>query len=82
MRLALHTGPRREEIAAFPLVYVFDTDKAGRTERNIRIRLDPFDGSGMVTKGSKPRDISVSRQFLTELYRYVTMCGVVMLRGG
>lgn len=72
MRLALHTGLRREEIAAFPLAYVFDPDKAGRTERNLRIRLDPFDGSGMVTKGSKPRDIYVSRKFMAELYRYVT----------
>jgi len=72
MRLALHTGLRREEIAAFPLAYVFDPDKAGRTERNLRIRLDPFDGSGMVTKGSKLRDIYVSRQFMAELFRYVT----------
>lgn len=71
MRLALHTGLRREEIAAFPLAYVFDPDKAGRTERNLRVRLDPFDGSGMVTKGSKPRDIYVSRKFLAELYHYV-----------
>jgi site-specific recombinase XerD len=72
MRLALHTGLRREEIAAFPLAYVFDSEKARRTERNLRIRLDPFDGNGMVTKGSKPRDIYVSRQFMAELYRYVT----------
>lgn len=72
MRLALHTGLRREEIAAFPLTYVFDPDKAGRTERNLRISLDPFDGSGMMTKGSKPREIYVSRQFMAELYRYVT----------
>ncbi len=72
VRLALHTGLRREELASFPLDYVFEPDKAGRTERNLRIRLDPFDGSGMVTKGSKPRDIYVSRQFMAELYRYVT----------
>jgi site-specific recombinase XerD len=72
MRLALYTGLRREEIAAFPLDYVFDPDKAGKTERNLRIRLDPFDGSGMVTKGSKQRDIQVSRQFMADLYRYVT----------
>jgi site-specific recombinase XerD len=72
MRLGLHSGLRREEIAAFPLAYVFDPDKAARTERNLRIRLDPYDGSGMVTKGSKPRDIYVSRQFMAELYRYVT----------
>lgn len=72
MRLALHTGLRREEIATFPLAYVFDPDKAGRTERNLRIPLDPFDGSGMVTKRSKPRYIYVSRKFMAELYRYVT----------
>jgi len=70
--LALHTGMRREEVAAFPLVYVFNPDEAGRTERNLRIRLDPSDGNGMVTKGSKPRDIYVSRKFMAELYRYVT----------
>ncbi|MCY1297059.1 Tyrosine recombinase XerC [compost metagenome] len=72
MRLALHTGLRREEIATFPLAYVFDPDKKGQTERNIRICLDPFDGSGMATKGSKPREIRVSRKFMAELYRYVT----------
>lgn len=72
MRLALHTGLRREEIATFPMAYIFDPDKPTRTERNLSIRLDPFDGSGMMTKGSKPRDIYVSRQFMAELYRYVT----------
>lgn len=72
MRMALHTGLRREEIATFPLAYVFDPEKAVRTERNFRICLDPFDGSGMATKGNKPRDIYVSRQFMAELYRYVT----------
>ncbi|WP_025126773.1 tyrosine-type recombinase/integrase [Pseudomonas sp. PH1b] len=72
IRLALHTGLRRQEIATFPLTYVFAPDKKVRTERNVRIRLDPFDGSGMVTKGSKPREIYISRQFMAELYRYVT----------
>lgn len=72
MRLALHTGLRREEIAAFPLAYVFDPDQAGQNERNVRIKLNPFDGSGMVTKGSKQRSIFVSRQFMSELFRYVT----------
>jgi site-specific recombinase XerD len=72
MLLALHTGLRREEIAAFPTAYVFDPDRKGRTERNLRIYLDPFDGSGMVTKGSKPRNIYISRKFMAELYRYVT----------
>ncbi|HBP5921705.1 TPA: site-specific integrase [Pseudomonas aeruginosa] len=72
IRLALHTGLRREEIAAFPLAYVFDPEKAAGSERNIRIHLDPFDGSGMVTKGNKPRDIYVSRKFMAELHRYMT----------
>lgn len=72
MRLALHTGLRREEVASFPLAYVFDPETVGRTERNLRIRLDPYDGSSMATKGSKPRNIYVSRQFMAELYRYVT----------
>jgi site-specific recombinase XerD len=72
IRLALYTGLRREEIAAFPLAYIFDPNKAGRTERNLRIQLNPFDGSGMVTKGSKSRDIYVNRKFMAELYRYMT----------
>lgn len=72
MRLALHTGLRREEIAAFPLSYVFDPEKMRRPERNFRIYLDPVDGSGMVTKGTKPRNIYISRKFMAELYRYVT----------
>ncbi|HCI1891381.1 TPA: site-specific integrase [Pseudomonas aeruginosa] len=72
IRLALHTGLRREEIATFPLFYVFDPDKGGRTERNLRIQLNPYDGSGMATKGSKSRDIYVSRRFMADLYRYIT----------
>lgn len=72
IQLALRTGLRRNELATFPVAYVFDPDKAGRTERNLRIRLDPFDGSGMETKGSKERDIWVSRKFMSVLYRYVT----------
>ncbi|HCT6673944.1 MAG TPA: site-specific integrase [Pseudomonas aeruginosa] len=72
MRLALHTGLRREEIATFPLHYVLDPDKSLRKERNLRIQLDPFDGSGMQTKGSKPRAIYISRQLMAELYHYAT----------
>ena len=70
-RLGLQTGLRREEIATFPLAYIFDPDKTQRRERNIRIRLDPHDGHGMLTKGSKARDIYVSRRFLSDLHRYV-----------
>jgi site-specific recombinase XerD len=72
IQLGLRTGLRRNELATFPVAYVFDPDKAGRTERNLRIRLDPFDGTGMKTKGCKERDIWISRKFMAELYRYVT----------
>ena len=71
IRLGLQSGLRREEIATFPLAYIFDPDKTQRRERNIRIRLDPHDGHGMLTKGSKARDIYVSRRFLSDLHRYV-----------
>ncbi|UVJ44858.1 tyrosine-type recombinase/integrase [Pseudomonas sp. LS1212] len=76
IRLGLQSGLRREEIATFPLAYIFDPDKTGRRECNIRIRLDPHDGHGMLTKGSKARDIYVSRRFLSDLHRYV-----VQIRG-
>lgn len=71
MLFGLRTGLRREEIATFPLAYISDTDKNGRRERNILISLDPFDGHGMLTKGSMPRNIYLSRRFLSELHRYV-----------
>lgn len=71
IRLGLQSGLRREEIATLPLAYIFDPDKTGRRARNIRIRLDPHDGHGMLTKGSKARDIYVSRRFLSDLHRYV-----------
>lgn len=70
IQFGLHTGLRRAEIASFPLAYIFNLDKADRHERNVRIRLDPHDGHGMCTKGSKPRDIFISRRFLTNLHRY------------
>ncbi|MFJ3523568.1 tyrosine-type recombinase/integrase [Pseudomonas sp. NPDC090203] len=72
MRLALHTGLRRSELVTFPYEYVYDPDKVAGTERNLRVSLDPFDGSGMQTKGSKPRDIMVSRKFMSQLYRYLS----------
>lgn len=70
IRLALHTGLRREELATFPLAYVFDPDRTGATGRNIQVNLDPTDGSGMRTKGSKARVITMSRRFMKELHRY------------
>ena len=70
LRLGLQAGLRREEIATFPLAYVFNPDATDRTERNICIHLDPQDGHGIRTKGSKPRDIYVTRSFLKDLYFY------------
>jgi site-specific recombinase XerD len=72
IQLALRTGLRRNELATFPVAYIFDPDRTARTERNLRIKLDPNDGTGMETKGSKEREIWVSRRFMSELYRYVT----------
>ena len=72
IQLALRTGLRREVLATFPVTCVFDPDKVGGAERNLRIRLDPFDRDGMETKGSKKRDIWVSRKLMAELYRYLT----------
>lgn len=76
IRFALQTGLRREEIATFPLAYIFDPDKVSRHQRNIRICLDPCDVHGMRTKGSRRRDIFISRRFLAVLHRYA-----VQIRG-
>lgn len=76
IRLALHTGLRREELATFPLCYVFDPDRVGTATRNVQVTLDPEDGSGMKTKGGRPRTITISRRFMKDLHRYT-----VQLRG-
>lgn len=67
---ALGSGLRKEELATFPLAYVFDPDRTGVKSRNVRVSLDPSDGSGMKTKGSKPRVIYVSRHLMKDLYHY------------
>lgn len=70
LRMGLHTGMRRQEIATFPVNYVFDPAKSDRTSHNVRVRLDPSDGSGMQTKGGRSRDISISRKFMSDLWQY------------
>lgn len=70
--LALRSGLRREELATFPARYVFDPDREGVKTRNVRIVLDPEDGSGMKTKGSKRRVIYVSRRLMSDLHHYAT----------
>lgn len=71
IRFGLQTGLRREEIATFPLAYLFALDSASQHQRNVRICLDPYDGHGIRTKGNKRRDIYISRRFLNVLHRYV-----------
>ncbi|MFP3586511.1 tyrosine-type recombinase/integrase [Paraburkholderia sp. SIMBA_055] len=68
--MALRTGLRREELATFPLSYVFDPDLYSSRNLNTKVTLDPEDGSGMRTKGSKARDVWVSIRLMRFLYRY------------
>ena len=70
IRLALQTGLRREELATFPLAYVVNPRRSGATEQNIRVTLDPHDGTGMRTKGDKARVIYMSTRFMSELHNY------------
>lgn len=70
IRMALQTGLRREELASFPVAYVFDPDAAGIKERNVRVTLDPQDGTGMKTKGSRSRVIYISRRLMRDLHHY------------
>jgi len=70
IELALKTGLRREELATFPLAYVFDPDRRGTKARNVRVRLDPQDGTGMRTKGNKERVIYMSTDLMRELHHY------------
>ena len=70
IRLALGTGLRREELATFPLSYVFDPEQASVRSRNVSVTLDPSDGSGMQTKGSRPRVIYMTRHLMKILHRY------------
>lgn len=76
LRLALGSGLRKHELATFPRAYVFDPDLAGNRKRNIAIDLDPGDGNGMQTKGSKSRRILIGRRLMRDLNHYA-----VHLRG-
>lgn len=70
IKLALATGLRREELATFPLAYVFDPDEKGRKDVNVSVTLDPDDGTGMRTKGSKARVVYMARDVMKGLKRY------------
>lgn len=69
--LALHSGLRREELATFPKSYVFDPLRRGVTNRNVSLTLDPEDGSGMKTKGSKARTIYMPTKLMRSLHHYL-----------
>jgi integrase len=71
IRTALGIGLRREELASFPASYVFDPDKRSPGTRNVHVLLDPEDGSGMRTKGSRPREVLVSRELMRLLHHYL-----------
>jgi site-specific recombinase XerD len=70
IKFALRTGLRREEIATFPLAYVTQCI-TGRGSRNTIIKLNPFDGLGIKTKGKKARNIYISHAFIDEVQRYI-----------
>jgi site-specific recombinase XerD len=70
IRMALQTGLRREELATFPLAYVINPNRNQSSDRNMRVLLDPGDGSGMKTKGSTKRTIVVSRRLMQDLHKY------------
>lgn len=70
IRLSLQSGLRREELATFPLAYLFDPSRRNTNERNVRVILDPHDGTGMKTKGSVARTIIISRRLMQALHHY------------
>lgn len=72
IQFALGTGLRREELATFPVAYIFNPERADVHTRNIRIRLDPTDKHGMRTKGQKVRDIFISRKLMIAAYNYLS----------
>ncbi|MFY4698419.1 tyrosine-type recombinase/integrase [Burkholderia glumae] len=71
IRLALGSGLRREELATFPASYVANARGSGPATKNVRIVLDPCDGTGMKTKGDKPRAIFIPRGLMDELHHYL-----------
>ncbi|WP_407073742.1 tyrosine-type recombinase/integrase [Pseudoxanthomonas mexicana] len=66
-RLGLQAGLRREEIATFPVRYVHPPD--GKTGM-CRVTLDPRDGSGMRTKGSKAREVWMPVELMRRLWEH------------
>ena len=70
LRLALGSGLRKEELATFPLAYIFNPDRSKAC--NVRIHLDPRDGHGIKTKGGRERVIFITRSLMRDLHQYAT----------
>lgn len=67
-RLALSSGLRKEELATFPVAYIFNPQNRGIYKSIIRININPAD---MKTKGSRPRGIDIPRALMATLWDYV-----------
>lgn len=67
-RLALSSGLRKEELATFPVAYIFNPQNRGIYKSIIRINLNPAD---MKTKGGKPRGIDIPRALMAALWDYI-----------
>lgn len=73
IRTGLLTGMRREELATFPAEYVFDPGKAQAGRNSVSVTLNPANGTGMQTKGSKERVIFMDRDVMHGLHRYKSL---------
>ncbi|HDS1690660.1 MULTISPECIES: tyrosine-type recombinase/integrase [Pseudomonas] len=71
IKFALRTGLRREELATFPLNYIKKALATPGKTANVKILLDPEDGSGIKTKRKKSRSIWVSRSLINEVNLYI-----------
>lgn len=67
-RLALSCGLRKEELATFPVHYIFNPRTHTTCKSIIRLYLNPLD---MKTKGNKPRSIDMPRTLMAALWEYV-----------
>lgn len=72
IKFALQTGLRRMELATFPVAYIRQGLRSPGKSRNVRLRLNPYDGSGMKTKGNRVRELWVSRDLLLQMDQYIT----------
>jgi hypothetical protein len=71
IRAASLTCLRPEELATFPKAYICEPGNGEMSARNMRATLDPYHGTGMQTKGLKPRVIYMSRDLMRCLHHYV-----------